>query len=53
MSDNNRVGVKIEGSKLELETNIKKKIDDIKTGHMKSIEYLDMKILCSTSINTS
>ena len=44
ISVNDRVGRKFESSKLELETTIEKKKDDIKTNYMENIESLDMKM---------
>ena len=44
MSLNDRVGGKIEAAKLELETTIESKMDDIKDKNMKRIDSLDMKI---------
>ena len=52
MSNNIIFGGEIEASKLELETTIEKKIDNIKSDHMKNINSLDMKISDITSINT-
>ena len=49
MSVNN----KIEAAKFEPETEIEKKIDDIKADHMKNIYSLDMKILDIGSTKTS
>ena len=48
-SVNNRVGRKIEATKLEIETMIEMKLDEIKAYHMKNIDFLDMKILDITS----
>ena len=49
MSVNNRVSVKIEASKLEFETIIQNKVDEIKYNNMKNIDSLDMKISAITS----
>ena len=44
MSVDNRLCGEIEASKLELETTIENKIDQIKSDHMKNINSLDIKI---------
>ena len=47
------MGGKIEAVKLEFETTIEKKIDEIKSDHMKNIKSLDTKISAITSNNPS
>ena len=49
MSVSNRIGIKIEAEKLELEAIIEMKTDNIKSDHMKNIDSLDMKISAITS----
>ena len=53
MSDNRRVGGKIEGYTLDLETQIEKNIYEIKAYHVQNITSLDIKISDIASINTS
>ena len=53
MSVINIVIGKIEVSRLELETNIKSKTDEIKYNHTQNINFLDIKVSSITSINTS
>ena len=51
MSVNTRVEYKIEAAKLEIETLTETKLDDIKAGHTKKIDSLEMKISDITSTN--
>ena len=49
MRVSNRVGVKIEGAKLEPKVTIEMNLNDIKSDYMKSINSLDIEILPITS----
>ena len=48
MSVSNRVGIKIEASKLDLEATIEMILYDIKDDHVKTINTLNMKISAIT-----
>ena len=44
MSAGNRFVINIEESKLDLEETIETKLDEIKANHLKTIDFLDIKI---------